>query len=165
VYDPNNPVAQPLGQMHTMNALAPQGVRQMPVAMPGGGLTGAPLQPQMQPPIQKPDNSWHQDWRNALMGWRDDRPMFDPATMQRGDWQQQMMDWRGQRPDRQDFRLGQAPGMAGVAGVPNMPGAGVPGAPNIQFPPNMQLPPNMVGTQLGVIGAAPAASPYGLPTY
>jgi hypothetical protein len=42
------------------------------------------------------------------------------------------------------------------------------GMPNTQFPLNpgqMQQAPGAVGSQLGVIGATPAGSPFGLPSY
>lgn len=64
------------------------------------------------------------------------------------------------------------------AGGPNGPAMGgmpIPGAPapNTQFPLNPgaggpiqgQQVPGQVGTQLGVIGATPAGSPFGLPSY
>ena len=55
-----------------------------------------------------------------------------------------------------------------------IPGSPAPGMPNTQFPLNpgmggpiqgQQVPGSMVGTQLGVIGATPATSPFGLPGY
>jgi hypothetical protein len=57
------------------------------------------------------------------------------------------------------------------------PGGGgngpIPGTPNTQFPLNPgqmpQMPPTPayggIGSQLGVIGANPAGSPFGLPSY
>lgn len=94
-------------------------------------------------------------FHQAKMDWRADRPMFDPATMERGDFRQQMMDWRGQRPDHQSF--GQpVPGNTGI--VP-------PQAPNTQMPINPAAPQGMVGQSYGVQGLLPGVGQYGLPRY
>jgi hypothetical protein len=106
---------------------------------------------------QQQVQGWKQDYRNALMDWRGDRPMFDPATMQRDDFQQQMMDWRGLMPNRHDFRLGQQPGAPVPQPAPVTPQV-MPG----QMPVN---PAGMVGSSYNVLGMTPATSPYGLPTY
>jgi hypothetical protein len=104
-----------------------------------------------------------QGYRGELRDWRQQRPE-DHMGMQ---------DWRQQRPTIRGYlsTYGQqpAPGTAPVA----TPGGGTTGAPipgnTGVVPPNM-LPPNMmppqqVGSQLGVIGAAPATGQYSLPTY
>jgi hypothetical protein len=105
---------------------------------------------------QQQVQGWKQDYRNALMDWRGDRPMFDPATMQRDDFKQQLMDWRGLMPDRHDFRFGLQPGVQTNPALPPQP------MPNMQPPMNPQ---SMVGSSYNVLGMTPATSPYGLPTY
>lgn len=171
-----------------MNKLMPNAQQMVPPVMtPGGGTTGAPLQPT---PTQTPggplggalgpvgglfDSSGlsgiaaaRQDWRDQRNDWHDQRPDHTQG-MDPDAWRQAMMDWQGLRPQHPDFRaiaLGQAPQN------PLTPQAPIdPQAPLVpQLPPqvNQALPPipvGGVGSSYGVIGAAPATGQFGLPVY
>lgn len=58
---------------------------------------------EMQPGMEGQDG-WRQDYQQARMDWRGDRPSFDGAMPT--DWRAQMQSWRDLRPQRRDYRMG-----------------------------------------------------------
>lgn len=152
-----------------------------PVMTPGGGTTGAPLQPDPHgvpsPAVPTPQqhigpagglggmfsaqNLMGQigDFRNALQDWRQARPQFsfDPslgtsAYQQFLQFRPTLQDWRAGRPS---FGFG---GQSNPGGPIMTPGGGTTGAP--------LQPPTQVGMVPGVPGSM-AINPgsYQLPTY
>jgi hypothetical protein len=63
-----------------------------------------------------------QNFRNALMDWRGQRPDFTPGSQDQ--FRQQLQDWRGQRPVFRDYFGNILPG-----GQVMTPGGGGTGAP------------------------------------
>ena len=55
---------------------------------------------------QNRPEGWRNDWREAMMDWRGDRPMWDRTQPRPEDWRTQITDWRAARPDFRTFFQG-----------------------------------------------------------
>jgi hypothetical protein len=158
VFDPTRQNALAPGQMQTMNA--PQNALAMPVRPERPQFDMATLQGAMGS-MQHGDLG--QMFNNGGIGSLP-QPLQD-AYGQFHDYRHAMQQYRGDMRDYRQQMHGQGPMM-----TPGGGGGGGPlqGGPNTQFPLNPAasgFAAPGVGSQMGVIGATPAGSPFGLPSY
>lgn len=98
-------------------------------------------------------SAFYNDFHNALLDYRDQRPSFDPSQGLAA-YHQQMVDYRTNRPMLQNY----------LTNFMQPTAAPLPGIQTQQPQQPVQLPPAMP-QQVTVQGAIPSSNPFQFPTY